>query len=128
MILIVLSEGLTQSTLPHSQCHSLKWLKADTSSNGDGKIYHILINSLYNWYQRNIRFFIIVDANGLSSCSTNVANCADSPGKDTVEALAADNDAFIEEFIAVFTKMIEKVQLCNKHWLNRSFATCIIRW
>ena len=30
-------------------------------------------------------------------------------GKATVQTLAGNNNAFIEEFIVVFTKMIEKV-------------------
>ena len=50
-----------------------------------------------------------MNTNGVSSCGADVSTCSDSPGRGTVESLAADNDAFVEEFIEAFTKMIEKV-------------------
>ena len=51
------------------------------------------------------------DAGVSQTCVNDVSNCGFSPGKVTVEFLATDNDAFVEEFIVAFTKMIEKVRI-----------------
>ena len=52
-----------------------------------------------------------MNAAGVSqTCVNDVSSCGFSPGKETVEFLATDNDVFVEEFIVAFTKMIEKVR------------------
>ena len=50
-----------------------------------------------------------VDENGESTCSDDVRRCSGSPGESIVKELVSNNDQFVEEFIDVFTKMIEKV-------------------
>ena len=50
-----------------------------------------------------------VDKNGESACGDDVRSCPSSPGESVVTELATNNDQFVEEFIHVFTKMIEKV-------------------
>ena len=52
-----------------------------------------------------------VDENGESTCGDDVRRCPGSPGESIVKELASNNDQFVEEFIDVFTKMIEKVSL-----------------
>ena len=62
--------------------------------------------------------FAVNDAGVSQTCVNDVNNCAFSPGKETVETLAADNDVFVEEFIVAFTKMIEKVSISSKAVLH----------
>ena len=40
----------------------------------------------------------------------NLAQCTNSAGHDYVEILAADNNRFIDEFVVVYAKMIDKVK------------------
>ena len=49
-----------------------------------------------------------MDLNGESTCDDDVSSCDYSDGYRVVEELAANNTQFVEEFIRVFTKMIEK--------------------
>ena len=58
--------------------------------------------------------FTVNDAGVSQTCVNDVSNCGFSPGKETVETLAADNDVFVEEFIVAFTKMIEKVSISSE--------------
>ena len=51
----------------------------------------------------------IVNEAGESVCSEDVSECEYSNGTQVVEELAASNAIFVQEFIQVFTKMIEKV-------------------
>ena len=50
-----------------------------------------------------------MDSEGDSTCDNDVSTCDYSDGFQVVEELAANNTLFVEEFLRVFTKMIEKV-------------------
>ena len=76
-----------------------------------------------------MKLCIAVNAAGVSqTCVNDVSNCGFSPGKETVEFLATDNDVFVEEFIVAFTKMIEKVRrsMSGKIVLPKVHIQCFI--
>ena len=50
-----------------------------------------------------------MDSDGESTCDNDVSSCDYSDGFQVVEELAANNTLFVEDFLRVFTKMIEKV-------------------
>ena len=61
------------------------------------------------FYGKTLLSFFIVDSDGESTCDEDVSSCDYSGGAQVVEELAASNNQFVEEFLSVFTKMIEKV-------------------
>ena len=74
-------------------------------SNGTAKTKLAILAFLY--LKKSVLF--AVDSDGESTCDNDVSSCDYSDGFQVVEELAANNTLFVEEFLRVFTKMIEKV-------------------
>ena len=51
-----------------------------------------------------------VDSDGHADCRDDVSKCDDSSTEPYVTKLSEDNDKFVEDFIDVFTIMIENVR------------------
>ncbi len=59
--------------------------------------------------------YISANGDGVSVCTNDVSDCADSPSANIVRQLANNDNLFMESFIDVFTKMINKVSARFTH-------------
>ena len=93
------------------QRHQSPW-KENQSHTWSKNYQVILVIGVFNTLiEIHLSFLTQLMKNGESTCGDDVRRCSGSPGESIVKELASNNDQFVEEFIDVFTKMIEKVSL-----------------